>query len=93
MLGPRWQASGQPAPGPTVTDHREGIGLPSDPIQASRVRACARWGKVCVREQPSPRPGPISMTIARGRVPSRAGARPGFARDAARLCRLGSSLS
>jgi len=42
MLGPRWQASGQPAPGPTDTDHREGIGLPSDPIQASRVRACAR---------------------------------------------------
>ena len=45
MLGPRWQASGQPAPGPTDTDHREGIGLPSDPIQASRVRARGSGGR------------------------------------------------
>jgi len=64
MLGPRWQASGQPAPGPTDTDHREGIGLPSDPIQASRVRACAREEVVGVRD--GRERVPTVMTVTRG---------------------------
>ena len=68
MLGPRWQASGQPAPGPTDTDHREGIGLPSDPIQASRVRACAREEVVGVRD--GRERVPTVMTVTRGGDPA-----------------------
>jgi hypothetical protein len=71
--------------------------LPTVMTSEGGWRYCRPRCLACARERRgrrlSPATSPTVRTIARGRVPSRAGARPGFARDAARLCRLGSSLS